>query len=133
MPKIQMVETASGPQQVGKPLQTLTDRAAQQNQRTVPGLGSVDTVRDELDDVWRAMGEFSTSEPDEVMQRCAAFTARLGEIRMRIQRVEDLYPYWKPIRTREVDPALDELKFQFQVASRLHSVRQFDFEMARGF
>lgn len=101
-------------------------------QVVAPELGSVDSVHGELDEMFGVMKRFSRMEPDEVMLHCSAYSARLSEIRMIIHRIEDVHRHWKAVRTREVDPTIEELKFQFNVASRLLSSRAFDYEVTRG-
>lgn len=100
----------------------------------VNGIGSLADLREEIDDAYEEMQQFITMEPDQIMQICAGHSARLNEIRTRIQRVEDLpqFRVLKHVRQNELEPAIKELQFQFQVASRLFSVRQLDWEMSRG-
>lgn len=95
-------------------------------------LGSIDSVRKEIDDAFADMKTFHNLEPDEVMRMCGGHSARLQEIRVQINRVEVVARQWKPIREREIEPAIDELKQQYLIASRLHSVRELDFKMSGG-
>ena len=97
-----------------------------------PGLGSIDSVRGEVDDAFADMATFHNIEPDEIMRLVGGHSARLSELRVRIQRVEDFHRQWKGVRTREIELALDELAKQFQVASRLLTVRELDFKMESG-
>jgi uncharacterized membrane-anchored protein len=94
--------------------------------------GSIDSVRGEIDDAFLDMKTFVNREPDEIMRLCGGHSARLAEIRVRIQRIEDFHRQWKPIRVREVEPTLEQLQNQFQVASRLHSVREHDWRVETG-
>lgn len=94
--------------------------------------GSISDVRQEIDDAFADMKTFFQQEPDAVMRLCAGHSARLNEIRVRIQRIEDVHRQWKPVRTREVEVALEELQNQFSIASRLHSVRELDYRMEQG-
>lgn len=100
----------------------------------VPNVGSLEKLRGEIDDAYEQMNDFFGMEPDQIMQVAAGQSARLNEIRMRIQRVEDLpqFRILKQVRQNELEPTIKELQFQFQVASRLFSVRQLDWEMSRG-
>jgi hypothetical protein len=98
----------------------------------VPGVGTLDDLRQEIDDAYEEMRAFIGMEPDQVMQICAGHTARLNEIRTRVIRVEDFIRQLKPVRTNEIEPTIKELQFQFQVASRLFAVRQLDWDMVRG-
>lgn len=99
--------------------------------REFPGLGSIVTVRKEIDDVMADMGDFYRAEPDVVMSAVSAHGARLVEIIVRIQRIEVTSREWKPVR-EEAEKVLNELKSQFQVASRLIAVRQMDLQLMGG-
>jgi uncharacterized membrane-anchored protein len=94
--------------------------------------GSIDTVRAEIDDAFHDMKEFHNQEPDEIMRMCGGHSARLSEIRVRIQRVEDWKRQWRGIRTREIEPAIEELERQYAIASRLHSIREHDWKIETG-
>lgn len=94
--------------------------------------GSIDSVRAEIDDAFDDMKTCVNREPDEAMRICGGQSARLSELRVRIQRIEDFHRIWRPIRTREIEPALEELRNQFSVASRLLSVRELDWRMEGG-
>src|SRR3954471_9762417 len=94
------------------------------NQNTpAPGLGTIISVRKEIDDVLADMQDFHRAEPDMVMAAVSAHGARLTEIIVRIQRIEVVRREWKPVR-EEADKVLGELKSQFQIASRLTAIRQ---------
>lgn len=93
---------------------------------------SIDQVRGEIDDAFADMRDFYTKEPDEIIRLCSGHSARLSELRVRIQRVEDMRREWRNVRTREIEPALEELERQYVSASRLHSIRELDFRMAGG-
>ena len=96
-----------------------------------PGLGSIVTVRKEIDDVMADMGDFYRAEPDMVMSAVSAHGARLVEIIVRISRIEVLVREWKPVR-EEAEKVLNELKSQFQVASRQVAIRQMDLTLSGG-
>ena len=102
------------------------------SQVRVPGLGTLDDLRSEIDDAYDEMKQFVGMEPDQIMQICAGHTARLNELRTLVIRVEDFIRQLKPVRQNEIEPTIKELQFQFQVASRLFAVRQLDWEMVRG-
>lgn len=91
-----------------------------------PILGSIQSVRGEIDDVLADMKVFSKCEPDQVLAAISAHSARLTEIVIQIARIEHIRREWRPVR-EECDRVLTELKSQFQVASRLHAMREFDF------
>lgn len=94
--------------------------------------GSIDTVRREIDDAFEDMKTFHNLEPDEIMRMCGGHSARLSEIRVRIQRTEDWNREWRAVRMNEVEAAISELERQYMIASRLHSVRELDFKMETG-
>jgi hypothetical protein len=116
----------------GPPALAVQAQATVQNQNNVvAGLGSILTVRTEIDDVLADMKAFHRAEPDMVMAAVSAHGARLVEIIVQCQRVEVLRREWKPVR-EEADKVLAELKSQFSIASRLIAVRQMDVDMLRG-
>lgn len=94
--------------------------------------GSIDSVRVEVDDAFADMKTFFNREPDEIMRMAGGHSARLSELRVRVMRVEDFRREWKSVRTRELEPALEELERQYTIASRLHSVRELDFKLEGG-
>lgn len=96
------------------------------------GLGSIDSVRQEIRDVFEDMKEFYQKEPDDVMRLCSGHSARMSEIRVLIQQVEVVHRQWKPVRANEVEHVIKELKSQFDIASRIVAVRELDFKMAGG-
>lgn len=93
---------------------------------------SIDQTRQEIDDAFADMRTFYAREPDEVIRMCSGHSARLSELRVRIQRVEDMRREWRNVRTREIEPSLEELERQYTSASRLHSIRELDFRLSGG-
>ncbi len=125
-PRLTMIPEESGQQgRVGAiPLDT---------SQYVPAIGgSIDSVREEIDDSFADMKTFHNREPDEIMRICRGHSARLSELKVKILRIEDYRREWKNVRTREIEPTLDELKDQWQNASRLQSVRELDWRMEMG-
>jgi len=61
-------------------------------------------VREEIDDGFKDMCTFLNREPDEIRRMCGGHSARLAELLVRLQRIEDLDRQWRPIRIREIDP-----------------------------
>lgn len=94
--------------------------------------GSMDSVRAEVDDCFDDMKTFHNREPDEIMRLTRGHSARLSELKVRILRVEDFHRQWKNVRVREIEPTLQELSDQWANASRLHSVREFDYKVETG-
>lgn len=114
--------------------ETLTEAkgpVSQINSQVFPGLGSIDSVHGEVDDVLADMKEFHRAQPDQVMAAVSAHSARLTEIAVHVGRIEVQYRQWKPVG-QEVDKVISALREQFQVASRLIAVRQLDQDLLRG-
>jgi hypothetical protein len=84
----------------------------------------------ELDVYYQALKVFAEQEPDMVLQQVAAFSGRLCEIRARLQRMGTTRA--NQLRTREVDPLMEQMDFQFRIASRLLSMREFEFKASGG-
>lgn len=93
---------------------------------------SPNQAREEVDDACKDMEMFHGMEPDEIMRRISGHSARLSTIRVRAMRTEDYHREWKDVRQRELEPTLDQLKIQYDIASRLHSVREFDYKVETG-
>lgn len=104
-------------------------RAAVAQNHSVAGLGSITSVRGEIDDVMADMKLFHRAEPDQVMHAVSGHSARLVEIIVQIQRIEVVRREWKPVR-EEAQVVLNELKSQFSVASRILAQRKDDWEMS---
>lgn len=95
-------------------------------------VGSIDSVRSEVDDACRDMETFLNQEPDAVMRLCSGHSARLSTLRTLIFRIEDVHRQWRPIRTNEIEPTISELANQYQIASRLLSARELDWKIETG-
>lgn len=107
---------------------TVVQQSLAQHQNVVNSvLGSVVSVRREIDDVLADMRVFHKVEPDQVMNAVSAHSARLVEIVVQIVRIETMRREWKPVR-EEAERVITELKNQFQIASRSLAVRQMDWE-----
>lgn len=98
---------------------------------TIPGLGSIQTVRAEIDDALEDMRLFHQNEPDVVIQAVSAHGARLAEIVTRIRRIEVRLRHWKATR-EEAEFVLGQLRDQYQMHSRLLTVRQLDQSLMGG-
>lgn len=135
MANLQLTTTANTPLKTGSGALAASrgpEAVAQANAQVFgDGLGSVDSVRAELADVCADMKAFCSAEPDQVMTAVSAHGARLVEIKILASRLEVQHKQWKVVR-QEVEDVLSELRFQFNVASRLISVRQLDQDLLRG-
>lgn len=128
MPTLKLESTQANPDLTGASPQPLDQLRLTVD---VPGLGTIISVRKEIDDVLADMQDFHRAEPDMVMAAVSAHGARLTEIIVRIQRIEVVRREWKPVR-EEAEKVSSELKSQFMIASRLIAVRQMDYDMLRG-
>lgn len=93
---------------------------------------SIEQVRAEVDDAFEQMKTFHNNEPDYCMRMASGHSARLSELRVKVMRIEDYKREWMNVRTRELEPCLHELEKQYNIASRLHSVRDLDWRMESG-
>jgi len=93
---------------------------------------SIDQVREEIDDAFAAMKTFFNREPDEILRLSSGHSARLSELAVKIQRIEDFQREWRNVRVREIEPAMADLERQLRTASRLHSIRELDWKMETG-
>lgn len=116
---------ASGP---GRPGGTALDTS-----ELIPEMGgSIDSIRDEINDAFADMKSFLNREPDEIMRITSGHSARLSELRVMCQRIEDWYVPARQLRVRELEPTLEELERQWRSASRLFTVRELDWKMESG-
>lgn len=131
MAKIELTSAAPGTQPpVVSPMRPM---AAFNTSEVIASVGgSIDTVRAEVDDAYADMKTFVNREPDEIMRMAGGHSARLSELRVKIMRIEDFRPEWRPVRSRDIEPTLEELQKQYLIASRLHSVRELDWKMESG-
>ncbi|NUS01935.1 MAG: hypothetical protein HOV97_05150 [Nonomuraea sp.] len=94
--------------------------------------GSIDSIRVEIDDAFKDMATFLQREPDEIMRMASGHSARLSWVRVQCLRIEDWYRPARDLRTRELEPCIEELQKQWAHGSRLHSVRELDWKIESG-
>lgn len=90
----------------------------------------VSVVREELLGYYAIVKGFSNADPDEVLSDLSAIGARLVELRALSWR--DGGQKASKLRTTEIEPLLDQLEFQFRVASRRQAIREMDFRLSGG-
>lgn len=93
---------------------------------------SIDEARAEVNDAFEHMRHFKDEEPDAIMRYSGGYSARLSYLRVLCTRIEDFYRPARDLRVRELEPCIEELRNQYQIASRLHSVRELDWKMESG-
>lgn len=94
-------------------------------------LGSRHQVETEVDLMLSLIRQFPFCEPDEVMQACAAISARCTELCILLHRVESKYREYRQVRTQQVQRVLEEVERQHRIASRLIEVRRQDIDLMR--
>lgn len=87
-------------------------------------------IRNELDEYHRELQKLGSMPSGEVLQTLSSMVARVYEIRHHLYR-SDLR-LATAVRTREVDPMIEELKLIYTIQSRLISDRRDEWEMAKG-
>lgn len=96
-----------------------------------PKSGSMfDAWRAEIDAFYREMRKFDSMDLHSVFMRLSAFSARAAEMRTQLARDDSRRA--ASMRTKEIEPFLNDLEFQFKVHSRAHSVQEMDFKMSGG-
>lgn len=95
------------------------------------GLGSREEIIEELMDIVASVRTFHHLQPDEVMMRVSAYDARLTELAMRLQRVEDGDRQYMRLRTQQVERLQKSLEVQFKVFSRIVEITRQDLETSR--
>lgn len=90
----------------------------------------VDNILSELDTYYRRMKEFNDLDPIEVLQSLSSFSARASEVRSVLQRVDSKRSF--ALRTKHIDPFIEECDRQFKVHSRIQTIRETDYKLARG-
>ena len=90
----------------------------------------VEQWRTEMDGYLDAMVGWATDDPGTVMEQISSIAARLIQIRCDVVRSESRL--MQGFRTKELDPVLAQVEFQFKVASRRLSSHSLEWEVARG-
>lgn len=93
-----------------------------------PAGDAVRTIQTELNDYLRRLQSLNSLPPVEVFQTLSAVSARLAEIRNHLVRT-DVRRY-TALRTKEVDPLIDEVDRQFKFHSRIQAVRDSEMRLS---
>lgn len=94
--------------------------------------GSIDQVRGEVRDAMAHAAVFFQLHPDEAMRLAGGYSARMGELKIRIKEIERDYPGWTAVRTDAVEPCQEEMRWQHENHSRLHTTREFEWKQENG-
>lgn len=84
----------------------------------------------ELDGYYAELRNLNQLDPTSVMQKLSSISARAGELRAQLVRSESRRA--NALRTREVEPLLEQIKLQFQIHSRIVAVAQQELDLIRG-
>lgn len=90
-----------------------------------------DVLREEIDVMLAQCILAPDMEPDQAMIMMSGLLARLVQMHIDIQRVEHIQRDLKSVRTQEVDYAMDLVREQWKIASRLIAVRQMDLDLTK--
>lgn len=90
----------------------------------------ISAARRELDGYYVEMRHFDGFDVTDIFQKIAAWSGRAAELRSHLVRQESRRA--ATFRTRELEPFLEQLDFQFRIYSRLQSVRQMEADLSRG-
>lgn len=85
-------------------------------------------IQIELNDYLRRLQLLNSLPPVEVFQTLSAVSARLAEIRNHLVRTDNRR--YTALRTKEVDPLIDEVDRQFKFHSRIQAVRDSEMRLS---
>lgn len=108
----------------------VSDAPAANGHRPVDAGDGVATIQGEVDDYLRRLKELNSLPASEVFMTLSAISARMAEIRNRLIRVDSRR--YTALRTKEVDPLIDEIDRQFKFHSRIAAVRQMEWDATTG-
>lgn len=90
----------------------------------------LDDYRQELDGYYGTLQSFATSDPADVLAQISSIHARL--VGMRAALVRSTSQRANGFRTREIDPMIEALEFQFKCASRIIALAEQEWKIAGG-
>jgi hypothetical protein len=95
----------------------------------IPKKGSltIQDFRNELDDFYKEIALFYQMDSVAILQRIAAYTARMSYVRALIMRQREVRELTN-FRIKELDPFLEEVDRQFRVWSRIVTIQQREFD-----
>lgn len=94
-------------------------------------LGSIASVTEEVYDASRHASTFYQLNPDEAMRFAGQYSARMGELKIRIKAVVNSRPGWHAI-LEAVRDCQEEMRWQHENHSRLHTTREFEWKQENG-
>lgn len=113
----------------GLPESLLSDGPKPQRQLRTRSVDSqLEEWRTELDTYHGEMAQFISCDPSEIFRKLAAYSARASYIRGQVMRVDNRA--LTTFRTKELDPFITTLDYQFKVWSRYQTTVQMEWEIA---
>lgn len=98
--------------------------------RPDPAGDAVTVIQSEVDDYLGRLKSLNSLSAAEAFMTLSAISARLAEIRNRLIRVDNRR--FTALRTKEIDPLIDEVDRQFKFHSRIAAVRQMEWDATTG-
>lgn len=129
MPKLEMRSAGGTPQQA--PLALAHSAPPPSQAPAISGIGTIESVRQEVEDAYEDARTFFNREPDEVIRLVSGHCARLSYLRMRVGEIEAVNRQWRPT-FNALTECLEELRNQFNYASRLLFSRELDWKIETG-
>ena len=90
---------------------------------------TINDFREELDEFFTEIGRFYQMDEVSILQRLAAYSARMSYVRSLIMRQREVRELTN-FRTRELDPFLEEVDRQFRIWSRIITIKQREYDQA---
>lgn len=95
-------------------------------------LGTREDVLHEVQTIQAHIRLWYAKEPDQVMREASAYSARLLELQSMLQIAETKDRTYVGVRTRHVQPTVDEIDRQFRLHSRMVELRRQDLALLGG-
>lgn len=90
----------------------------------------LDAITVELDTYFHLLTTLNGVDSTEVFQTLSGISARASEIRHHLVSNDSRRP--TALRTKHIDPLLDEVDRQFKFHSRIQACRQFEWDASKG-
>lgn len=108
------------------------EESASNGSSAVPGEERtwLSSLREEIDGYVTTLESFATSDPADVLAQIASIHARLVGIRIGLHRSSSQRA--NAFRTKEVDPLMEAVEFQFKISSRIIALAEQEWKIAGG-
>lgn len=98
------------------------------------GVGAPETRAEallELAGIKAAVRTWYDKQPDQVTREASAYSARLTELWTELRLLEAHDRQWTQLRTMQVQPVLDEIKFQYELCKSRIAIARQDIDLSR--